>query len=169
MAERRKTIEVHADWQGIGGPILMGRLHVSSGRREELFSFEYDRGWLSSGVAQQIDPRLQLFAGEQHSPGGSFGLFLDSSPDRWGRTLLDRREARRARAEGRKPRPLHESDYLLGVFDEHRMGALRFRLTADGPFLDHDSGRASPPWTSLRELEAASLGLEDEGAESDPR
>lgn len=168
MAERRKTIEVHADWQGIGGPILMGSLHISPGRRGELFSFEYDQGWLASGFAQQIDPRLQLFAGEQHSPGRSFGLFLDSSPDRWGRTLLDRREARRARAESRKPRPLHESDYLLGVFDKHRMGALRFRLTPDGPFLDDEAGRASPPWTSLRELEAASLALENEGAESDP-
>lgn len=168
MAELRKTIEVHADWQGIGGPIPMGRLHVSPGRREELFSFEYDRNWLSSGFARQIDPRLQLFPGEQHSPGRLFGLFLDSSPDRWGRTLLERREARRARSEGRKPRPLFESDYLLGVFDQHRMGALRFRLTPDGPFLDNDAGRASPPWTSLRELEAASLALEAEGAEHDP-
>lgn len=169
MAQQRKTIEVHADWHGLGGPLPMGKLYATPGRREELFSFEYDRKWLASGRARQLDPRLQLLAGEQHPPSGIFGLFLDSAPDRWGRTLLDRREARRARTEGRKPRPLHESDYLLGVFDEHRMGALRFRLEPDGPFLDNDGGRASPPWTSLRELEAASLALEAEGAEKNPR
>ena len=146
----------------------MGRLYVTPSRREELFSFDYDKEWLASRHALQLDPRLQLFAGEQHHPRGVFGLFLDSAPDRWGRTLLDRREARRARKEGRKPRALHESDYLLGVFDAHRMGALRFRMASDGPFLDNDGGRASPPWTSLRELEAASLALEGDAAERDP-
>lgn len=166
---RRKTIEVHADWHGLRGPLRMGTLHAAPGRRGELFSFEYDARWLSSARAQQLDPRLQLFAGEQHAPEGSFGLFLDSAPDRWGRTLQDRREARRARAEGRKPRPLRESDYLLGVHDPHRMGALRFRTSPEGPFLDDDSGRPAPPWTSLRELEAASLALEEEGADEDPR
>ena len=168
MADSRKTVEVHADWVGLGGPRLMGTLQVFRGRKEELFSFAYDGQWLASPHARQLDPRLQLFPGEQHPPKGSFGLFLDSAPDRWGRTLLDRREARRARDEERKPRPLHESDYLLGVFDAHRMGALRLRLR-DGPFLDDDRGRASPPWTSLRELEAASLALEADGAEGQPR
>ena len=107
MAPHRKSIEVHADWHDLGGPIRMGTLHVAPGRREELFSFEYDRGWLSSGRALRLDPRLQLFGGEQHAPAGPFGLFLDSAPDRWGRTLQDRREARRAREQGRRPRPLH--------------------------------------------------------------
>jgi serine/threonine-protein kinase HipA len=166
---RRKAIEVHADWSGLGGPFRMGTLHAAPGRRGELLSFEYDAEWLSSGWALQLDPRLQLFAGEQHAPEGSFGLFLDSAPDRWGRTLQDRRESRRAREEGRTPRPLHESDYLLGVHDVHRMGALRFRASPEGPFLDADEGRPAPPWTSLRELEAASLALEEEGADEDPR
>ena len=75
---------------------------------------------------------------------------------------------RRAREEGRKPRPLHESAYLLGVCDAYRMGALRFRTSPEGPFLDDDGGRPAPPWTSLRELEGASLALEKEGAEEDP-
>jgi len=166
---RRRTIEVHADWRGLRGPVRMGTLYATPGRRGELFSFEYDAKWLSSGPAHQIDPRLQFFVGEQHAPEGSFGLFLDSAPDRWGRTLQDRREARRARAGGGKPRLLHESDYLLGVHDAHRMGALRFRTSPEGPFLDHDGDRPAPPWTSLRELEAASLALEEEGADEDPR
>lgn len=63
-------------------------------------------------------------------------------------------------------RRLLESDYLLGVHDGHRMGALRFRM--DGRFLDDNDELASPPWTSLRELEHASLQLERQGVEDDP-
>lgn len=48
------------------------------------------------------------------------------------------------------------------------MGGLRFRLEPDGPFLDNNRDYASPPWTSLRELEQASLHLEREGASADP-
>lgn len=96
----------------------------------------------------------------------NFGVFLDSSPDRWGRKLLDRREAHAARLDHRRPRALREVDYLLGVFDEHRMGALRFWV--DGRFLDDNQELASPPWTSLRELEQASLHLEKANAEHQP-
>lgn len=72
---------------------------------------------------------------------------------------MDRREAQLARAAKRKECKLLESDYLLGVYDEHRMGALRFRTDPKGPFLDNNKNYASPPWTSLRELEHASLEL----------
>ena len=107
---------------------------------------------------------LQLFAGPQYATGdkNNFGLFLDSSPDRWGRQLMRRREAIRARNEERSPSPLQESDYLLGVYDETRMGAIRFRLSPDGEFVNNDRAMAAPPWTSLRELEAASRNYEDE-------
>jgi len=71
-----------------------------------------------------------------------------------------RREAQLAREEQREERKLFESDYLLGVYDEHRIGALRFRTNPKGSFLDNNKDRASPPWTSLRELEHASLELE---------
>jgi serine/threonine-protein kinase HipA len=80
---------------------------------------------------------------------------------------MRRREAQAAREEKRKERPLRESDYLLGVYDGHRMGALRFRTASDGPFLDDSTERTSPPWTSLRELERASLELEKDDAEKD--
>jgi serine/threonine-protein kinase HipA len=92
----------------------------------------------------------------------NFGVFLDSSPDRSGRVLLQRREALRARTGKRAERRLGEVDFLLGVHDGHRLGALRFRR-ADGPFLDDDQELASPPWTSLRELEQASLLFERAG------
>jgi len=98
----------------------------------------------------------------------NFGLFLDSSPDRWGRVLMRRREAQLARSERRGQRRLLESDYLLGVHDRHRMGALRLRV--NGVFQDDSESLASPPWTSLRELEHACLQLErgDVSNDSDP-
>ncbi len=66
----------------------------------------------------------------------NFGIFLDSMPDSWGRTLMQRREPIRAREEGRVPRKLHDIDFLLGVYDYGRMGALRYKLDPEGPFLE---------------------------------
>lgn len=163
------TIEVWADWVELGNPNQIGTLYAAPARGKEIFSFEYALDWLKSEYAQGLDPTLLLFTGPQYpSPDNvSFGMFLDSAPDRWGRLLQDRREVQSAREEGRTRRILHESDYLLGVYDGHRMGALRFRLEPDGAFLDDNHEFASPPWTSLRELEQASLELEKEGVESD--
>jgi len=108
----------------------MGTLYVSLTRGKEIFSFEYDPPWLKSPHAQLLDPNLGLFGGPQYARDDhpNFGMFLDSSPDRWGRMLMQRREAQLARQEKRDIRKLSESDYLLGVFDGYRMGALRFRL-----------------------------------------
>jgi serine/threonine-protein kinase HipA len=80
---------------------------------------------------------------------------------RWGRLLMRRRleRAQRAGQVGQAVR-LHESDYLLGVHDTYRSGALRFRLGDAGDFLDSQHGAAAPPFVQLRELEAASLALE---------
>lgn len=170
MAAERRTVEVIADWAGIGGPMRMGFLHATPSRGKEIFAFEYDEAWLASKHALVLDPSLRLHQGPQHAPVGrdNFGVFLDSSPDRWGRVLLQRREAQLAREERRRERPLLELDYLLGVYDGHRLGALRFRRPG-GPFLDDNSELASPPWTSLRELEQASLHLERAGAEHNPK
>ena len=145
-------IEVWADWSGLGGPTCMGTLLATPSRGTEIFSFEYDAGWLATASARSLDPSLGLFRGPQYAPKDrdNFGLFLDSCPDRWGRVLMRRREAQLARAEGRKERKLLESDYLLGVHDSHRMGALRFRVSTGGPFVDDNQDMASPPWTSLR-------------------
>ena len=98
----------------------------------------------------------------------NFGLFLDSSPDRWGQVLMRRREAALARTEERQEQNLYQTDYLLGVYDRHRMGGLRFKLEPDGPFLNDNRDMATPPWTSIRELEQVSLQLEDDDAADDP-
>lgn len=129
-----------------------------------MFSFEYAETWLQSGNVQNLDPDLQWYSGPQYLGEGksNFGIFLDSSPDRWGCMLIDRREALLARREGRNVRTLLETDYLLGVCDDHRMGALRFKESEAGEFLNNNKGMASPPWTSIRELEEASLRFEED-------
>ena len=159
----KKEISVYADWQELPEPKRMGRLTVSQVRGKEIFSFEYTMDWLNSGLSQLLDPELQLYPGAFYPSDEkkNFGVFLDSSPDRWGRVLMQRREAVTARLEGRPPRELLESDYLLGVFDGHRMGALRFKTEEKGPFLNDNKEMASPPWTALRELQEASLKFEE--------
>jgi len=158
------TIWVYAHWQGFEQPALIGILSATRSRGKEIFSFEYDSDWLKVNYAIQLDPDLQLFSGRQYlsDEKPNFGIFLDSSPDRWGRVLMKRREAILARKEKRKPNLLFESDYLLGVFDENRMGALRFKTSPDGEFMNHEKQTATPPFASLRDLEFASLQLEED-------
>ncbi|MBR2063250.1 MAG: type II toxin-antitoxin system HipA family toxin, partial [Bacteroidales bacterium] len=162
MADTRNIL-VYYDGEQVDSPLLMGTLACDHIRGKEIFSFEFDASWLSDRRFRSFDPDLQMFGGKQYVPQGkdNFGIFLDSTPDRWGRVLLERREAEMARLENRKPRNLFETDYLLGVYDGSRMGALRFKTDPSGEFLDNDSEMATPPWTSLRELENASLHLED--------
>jgi len=167
--QTQKAIQVCAHWHGMSDPVLMGTLFAAPSRGKEIFSFEYDKEWLQSPYAQSLDPDLGLFTGPQYARDGhdNFGLFLDSSPDRWGRVLMQRREAQQAQAEERDVHSLFESDYLLGVYDAHRMGALRFRISEDAPFLDDQAKLAAPPWTKLRDLEYASLQLEQDNAETE--
>lgn len=157
-----RTIYAYECWSS-DEPTLMGFLYVEVLRGKESCSYEYEPSWLRRHPGKYfLDPDLQLYEGRQYVPMDKtlFGLFADSCPDRWGRLLMRRREAILADREGRKPHHLTETDYLLGVHDEARMGALRFALQPGGPYLSCDSNMAAPPWVHLRELEAASLAFE---------
>lgn len=162
-----KQIIVYENWSDII-PKKMGMLYVDYAKGKENFSFEYDEGWLTSNKsALVIDPDLSMYNGRQFLPFGKtlFGIFSDSCPDRWGRVLMKRREVINARKEGIKPRELQESDFLLGVYDESRIGALRFKIDENGSFISSDKDMATPPWTSLRSLEEAARAFEkDENA-----
>jgi len=167
----KRHVYVYAHWKGMDNPFLMGTLYSERLKGKEIFSFEYDNDWLNSEYAHILDPDLQLYPGLHFlhdEEKQNFGLFLDSSPDRWGRILMRRREAALARQEQRTEEKLFETDYLLGVYDEHRMGALRFKTEEDGDFLNNNREMASPPWTSLRELEQISLKLEEDDFTEDP-
>jgi serine/threonine-protein kinase HipA len=165
-----KEIIVYADWKEIQGPARLGVLRADFLRGEEIFSFEYDQDWLKRAIPHQLDPDLQMFSGRQFltKEMSNFGLFMDSSPDRWGRMLMDRKAALTVRQAGRSPKRLSESDYLLGVADLSRMGALRFKTEESEEFLAR-SEFPIPPMTRIRELEQASIHLEDDDYFQDER
>jgi serine/threonine-protein kinase HipA len=169
MAATTKHIAVYADWDGLGGPLKLGVLQAHAGTGKEVFEFAYDEAALAHPqvLDLQIDPRIAQYAGRQFPTEGTanFGVFLDSAPDRWGRMLMQRRLERSQRASTvRTNKRLNESDFLLGVHDLYRVGALRFRLDDAGPFLDAGGDTAAPPFVQLRALEQASLALEaDDG------
>ncbi|WP_221412307.1 type II toxin-antitoxin system HipA family toxin [Dysgonomonas sp. 511] len=170
MGDSTKNIYVYADWIDLNHPHFMGTLTANQIRGKEIFSFQYDDEWLKSGKAKILDPDLSLFSGFQHLRDEklNFGMFLDSSPDRWGRVLMKRREIALAKQEERKVRTLFESDFLLGVYDPLRMGGLRFKTDKEGDFLDNNTNYATPPWTSIGELESASLQYEKGLEQNDP-
>ncbi len=172
MANAQKTIFVYSDWDADSHPKLMGQLYVDIVRGKEFFSFAYDKSWLMrfSGTTP-LDPDLSLYEGRQYASQGKelFGLFSDSCPDRWGRLLMKRRESSVAKQENRKPKVLHESNFLLGVYDRARMGAIRFSLEEGGPFLAEDTELSTPPWTTLRTLENASRAFENDEDDRDDR
>lgn len=170
MSEQKTDILVYAHFEEMDAPQFMGVLTSVRSRGKETFSFSYGSEWLKSNRIYSLDPDLQFYAGPQYlnDEKPNFGLFLDSSPDRWGRVLLKRREAALAKAEGRSIRQLFETDYLLGVYDATRMGALRFKRSIGGEFLDDNPKFSAPPWTSIRTLEEMTLRLEREDALDDP-
>ncbi len=125
-----------------GVDVLAGTLYSHRRRGAESATFVYTADYLGASGAYALDPELPLEIGARQTRVGRalFGAFTDCAPDRWGRTLVIRREAALSRAEGRATRALGEVDYLLGVRDDLRQGALRFRAAA-GPFLaDDDTG-----------------------------
>lgn len=170
MKQEQIKIWVYADWDFVDEIQLLGCLTSQRVRGKEVFAFEYSETWVKhQNPILFLDPHLGFYKGKQYLPEekNNFGIFLDSSPDRWGRLLMRRRESWQAKLEGRNEKTLLESDFLLGVFDGHRMGGIRFKLHEDGPFLNDQKNMATPPWTSLRELEYASLQLEREDAIND--
>jgi len=166
----RGIVEVYADWQPIEAPLLIGQLAYSDSSRGGVFSFAYDKAFLTSAYRLQIDPILTLHSGELYNDAAdkNFRAFLDSSPDRWGRILMQRRASIETRRGIRATSRLNELDYLLGVHDSYRMGGIRFKRAASDTFLDDNSEFSAPPMASLRELEHAAIQIEkDDNIDSD--
>ena len=124
-------IEVCLELRGLCRPVGIMRRHA--GRGSERVTFTYTGDWTSSPLGFAIDPSLPLAPGTFRPAAGhiAFGAIADSAPDSWGRSLMRRRERREAEREGRSVRTLQETDFLLGVSDEARLGALRFRHSGD--------------------------------------
>lgn len=136
-----------------GSEVLVGSCRFSLRRGRITSSFSYDESYLSSRDAYAIDPSLPLRNATEFLTGLP-GAFQDCSPDRWGRHLVERRALDEAIEQGKTPRTLDEVDYLLGVYDASRQGALRLKTSSTSPFL---SPRESiPPLVQLKKLVAAS-------------
>jgi serine/threonine-protein kinase HipA len=147
------SVEVHIDW--VGGTHLVGRLHTAV--HSPAVSFEYAPEWLTRADAFAIDPTsLPLRPGAHHGPI-LFGAMQDCGPDRWGRMLIER--AVRKHVLSRKP--YHELDYVLALDDSARVGALRFRTEAVGPFLAATDGKI-PPMVNLAALLRATEAIHGE-------
>ena len=155
MSNQDNALEVWLD-SDLGPPCLVGTLAHDRGQ----IRFHYEREWLRDARAFALDPDLSLDEAPffPKPEQGNFGIFLDSSPDRWGQTLMKRREALQAKDEKRTPRTLYAWDYLIGVQDFTRQGALRFRLAGSEEFLGNEK-MAAPPITTLSELEAVAYQL----------
>lgn len=160
----RCVVDVYADWVPHIIPSLTGKLTYAETSRGGVFSFVYDKAFLNSTDRLQIDPLLMLHSGELYNDAAdkNFRAFLDSSPDRWGRILMQRRAAIEYNKGLRDSSRLNELDYLLGVHDSYRMGAIRFKTENSEDFLDNNTKFSAPPMTSLRELEHAAIQIESD-------
>jgi serine/threonine-protein kinase HipA len=168
MANTKTDIWVHAHWLGMPEPKCIGILTAQQAKGRKVFSFTYEQTWLKSTEQFLLDPDIAWYTGAQYpNEKENFGIFLDSMPDTWGRTLMKRRAALVAKEKGVAANTLYDIDFLLGVFDESRMGALRFKLNKDGAFLDDNNNFPTPLWTSIRELQQAVVVLESDKEQKD--
>jgi serine/threonine-protein kinase HipA len=107
-----EAVEVYCDGQSLE-PALMGTLHRQPSGKGEVLSFKYAGSWLVKNDALSFDPNLTLDDRHQYPSTGSsnFGIFRDSSPDRWGQVLMQRWEDLGARKEGVHSCRLMEWDF----------------------------------------------------------
>ncbi len=135
----------------------LGTLEFDELRGKEVASFELDGDFVLRPSVEFLGPDIGLFRGKQYPTlQYGFGLFQDAAPDSWGRKIIRRREKRGS---------LRESDYLLGVFDLTRVGALRFKIEGSDVFVNSDGDNPAPPWTTLRMLEGSSRRFEEDDAD----
>ena len=152
-------IEVHISIEG--QTCRLGTLFRQAARGRESVTFQYHGDWLASPARFSLEPGLSVGKGMFH-PGNDremFGSIGDSAPDTWGRRLMQRAERRAADQEGRAPRTLHETDFLLGVSDVSRLGALRFKGPQDDVF-QKPTGEGVPGLIQLGRLLASAQRIE---------
>jgi serine/threonine-protein kinase HipA len=157
----KKDILVYAHWVGMAEPKCIGVLSAQQAKGRKAFSFEYDREWIDSKEQMLLDPDISWYSGTQYpNKKENFGVFMDSMPDTWGRKLMIRRAIQDARDQDKPAPVLYDIDFLLGVYDESRMGALRFKLEPGGSFLDNNKIYPAPNWSNIRELQHAAAIIE---------
>ncbi|MEQ8237849.1 MAG: type II toxin-antitoxin system HipA family toxin, partial [Cyclobacteriaceae bacterium] len=170
MGTGKTDIFVYAHWMGMPDPKLIGILSAHQGKGRKSFSLEYDLMWLQSKQPFLLDPDIGFYSGAQYPVNkDNFGVFTDSMPDTWGRTLMKRRHAMLSKESQKPVSTLYDIDFLLGVYDPSRMGALRFKLDPNGAFLDDNNEYPTPPWSSIRELQYGASQLESDANDGETR
>lgn len=139
-----------------GKPVLAGQLWTRAKGKQESASFQYDPGWLQRPTRFALGPTLPLGGAALHTSRPLFNAFADSAPDSWGRRLMRLHERDDAKKEGRDVRTLMQVDYLAGVDDETRMGALRYKDNPPDKTFLSASEQCIPPLIRLRALLNAS-------------
>lgn len=157
-----KKLYVYADFDWLKEIELVGELGNESLRGSDSYSFKFADSWIKKYNAISLSEDLNNYPGIQYTQPNKdiFGCFADALPDRWGRTLLLRREQILAQEENRPVRRLSSFDFLTGIDDFSRMGGFRFKETPDCEFINADNSLRIPPLTDLRELIAASKEIE---------
>lgn len=156
-----ETLYVYADFDWLGKPELIGRLTYERLRGNGTYGFCFDNDWLKNHSDIIISEEIGNFSGFQYSQEDHvFGFVSDTLPDRWGRRLLERKEQTEAIEQRRPKRTLYSYDYLVGIDDYLRMGALRLKEDKDGEFLNSDKRLIVPPLTSIKELTIAAQEYE---------
>ena len=157
-----KKLYVYADFDWLKEVELIGELGYESLRGSDSYSFKFADSWIKKYNAITLSEDLNNYPGIQYTQPNKdiFGCFADALPDRWGRTLLLRREQILAQEESRPVHRLSSFDFLTGIDDYSRMGGFRFKETPDGEFINADTSLRIPPLTDLRELIAASKEIE---------
>ena len=153
---------VFADFDWLDKPELVGELCYEKLRGSESYAFRFDDNWLKFHAGIKLSEDINNYPGLQYTQPGNdiFGCFSDALPDRWGRTLLKRREQIQASEEKRAVRNLSSFDYLMGIDDYSRLGGFRLKRELDGDFINVSPSLKIPPLTELRQLVLASQEVE---------
>ena len=157
-----KKLYVFADFDWLKEPRLVGELSYESLRGSDSYGFCYSTEWLTDYGSLFLSDDLNNYPGQQYTAPDKdiFGCFSDTLPDRWGRTLINRREQILAKDEKRPVRRLSSFDYLIGIEDFSHMGGFRFKESMDGDYINASETLRIPPLTDIRELIAASSEIE---------
>jgi serine/threonine-protein kinase HipA len=156
--------ELHVFIDIDGKPVLVGRLWARERSGRNSSSFTYDDGWRARRGAFELGPSLPLGPGQFQSDRPLFGCFTDAAPNSWGKKLMRRHERARAEEHGGEPRTLFDVDFLAGVDDRTRIGALRFKDPGGDAFLT-TKAEPVPPLIDLPALLGATDRI-DRGRET---
>lgn len=126
---------IHAYLQANGADHAVGVLHLNLRRGRLTSTFTYDSAYVGWAHAYAVEPALPLSNGNWSTGRSLPRSFDDAAPDRWGRNLIAKRLRAEASTAGGPLPQIDDGDYLMGVSDKTRQGALRFTTIAGGEFL----------------------------------